>query len=163
MKIRTFLLLLLGASWVAMIFTIGFLLCLAITFDELKAGWGLLDRLESMEAGEIHGFYSYEYRYILCNVETSCLHEVAHWKDDNSDWISVSPEFQEAVDSFIASCTENKDTSYYCRTFIDFPGLNGNPLRRGYWGGHPEIYAKMYMNNFYYREPIPDIFLEFYH
>ena len=97
-----------------------------------------------------------------CTKEGTCIHEVGHWKDDKSDWISNTIEFQEAVDNFIMECTENRDTSSYCVKLVMFPGINGNELNEKGWGGYGELYAEMYVYNLYYKEPLPNIFIEFY-
>lgn len=86
-----------------------------------------------------------------------CLaHEIGHAIDYSNGNVSETKEFREAVDLSIEMLKD--DRSEYCswcfvaeQITAEFPGINGNPLRRsskGEWGGYKELYADLFAYGF---------------
>lgn len=125
--------------------------------------WVLTQR-ERMYTEGYNGFYLYGYDLILCGTEDGCLHETAHWIDENLDFPSKKEEFRTALDNFIKECERVEDIGtidYYCN-LQRFPGINNNELDENGWGGYTEAYAEMYIYNMFQKYPMPEIFIEFY-
>ena len=141
-------------------FILGFLFCLAITFEELKVGWGLLNGQERMRTTEVGGSYNSEYGWMICETELSCVHEIGHWKDDKKGKISNTPEFRQAINNFVISCAEGQDI--LCYILVRFPGISGNELAERGWGGYREVYATVYMLNVFENISLPNTLSEFY-
>ena len=87
---------------------------------------------------------------ILCTTEVSCLHEVAHHKDNLLGWPSQSDEWRLEVDAFLNLCSIGKE-HYFC-VIKNYPGVYGNDKvvfyipdeKVGEWGGYSENNAHIY-------------------
>lgn len=87
-------------------------------------------------------------------------HEVGHYIDQRNGWISNTHEFQrEVMDSLILlnSLPEGgeihwRGTAHWIATF---PGVNGNPLEGGTWGGYRELYAELHQVTYLIQIPPP--------
>lgn len=83
---------------------------------------------------------------ILCDDPGICFHELGHIKNDQLDNPSESPEFKKAIDDFLEWCIGGKRFwPTECEHLETFPGINGNELRFGFWGGYEELYADLFM------------------
>lgn len=129
--------------------------------DSFELGKQIVGLKERMHTGSWGGFYVGD-GVLLCRTEYACIHETGHWKDESLGWISTTPEFKKALDSYIAECIQTGDSgelSYYCN-LQRFPGIYGNPIDS--WGGYSEAYAEIYKYNVHSNYPLPRIFIEFY-
>lgn len=122
-------------------------------------GKNVLAHQKQMEEGSYTGFFLTKYDIILCNTESTCIHETGHWIDKYLGNISESVEFRQAIDTFILNC-EYKLTEY-CWLAL-FPGLNNNELNIDDWGGYNEAYATIYEYDMFLGYPMPQVFIEFY-
>ena len=91
---------------------------------------------------------------IFAKNELSALHEVGHLVDIQRG-ISMTAEFQSAVDSYLGEEWDGEDMVYYRLSFLFYQG-----------GGYGEVYAELYMMNIvsmnYELDPMPAIFRPFY-
>lgn len=110
------------------------------------------------------GVYNPVTGLIWCGSHDTCVHEVGHKLDDNSGWISHSPEFSEAVYLFVGSelIAHDTDSQSYklANTILRLPGVIS---WRGRWlDSQSEIYATIFMYSGGARENMPEIFRPFY-
>lgn len=85
-------------------------------------------------------------RIIFCDPTGICFHELGHAKDEQLDNPSQSPEFVKAVEGYLKWCKSGKRFwPTECEHLENFPGINGNGLRFGVWGGYDELYADLFM------------------
>lgn len=86
-------------------------------------------------------------KVIFCDPESVCFHELGHMKDKYLGYPSQSPEFKKAIDEYLEWCKGGKRFwPTECNHLENFPGINGNELRFGTWGGHEELYADLFMH-----------------
>ena len=86
---------------------------------------------------------------IFAKNELSALHEVGHLVDIQRG-ISMTAEFQSAVDSYLGEEWDGEDMVYYRLSFLFYQG-----------GGYGEVYAELYMMNIV-SDSKPTIFNQFY-
>ena len=96
-------------------------------------------------------------RIIVCDPTGTCYHELGHAKDVKLGYPSHSPEFKKAVDEYLEWCKKGKKVwPTECDHLENFPGINGNPLRYGAWGGYFELYADLFMLNVWDNLCVPE-------
>ena len=142
-----------------MVLLVGYFIGFMVSGEAFNIGNNILRQNREMASGGAGGFYNNEYRWIVCREESSCLHEVAHWKDAELDSISETPEFTQAIDELISNCSYK--LLEYC-WLVEFPGVGGNSPREDGWGDYSEAYATVYAYSLYYGTPIPRNLEEFY-
>lgn len=104
---------------------------------------------------EADNYYNYLIGHIYCQSKPTCLHEAAHKYDDESNMISKSKEWIQAVDNYrmtqFYTPQENKVAQAFGIMF--FPGVGSpripshniftNSFWQGGWGGYTELYAHL--------------------
>lgn len=82
---------------------------------------------------------------IVCDDPGTCFHELGHIKNWQLDNPSQSPEFKKAIDDYLEWCVGGKRFwPTECEHLETFPGINGNELVWGFWGGYEELYADLF-------------------
>lgn len=74
-------------------------------------------------------------------------HEIGHYIDYRNGEVSDSKEFREAVELTIQMYGETSLVSLCSgieQPIYRFPGINGNELLGGIWGGYSELYARLF-------------------
>lgn len=91
------------------------------------------------------GGYLFWGNIIFCDEEGICFHELGHVKNAQLDYPSESSEFQKAIEEYLEWCVGGRRFwPTECEHLETFPGINGNELRNGRWGGYEELYADLF-------------------
>lgn len=91
----------------------------------------------SIIPGQNNGMYNTVTRLYWCKTDSACLHEYAHWLDQEELWVSETEAFQEA---FLAWTSEA--SNYANAVELDELGLRASLLVGKPW---KEVYAEVYV------------------
>lgn len=125
---------------------VGFIFCLAC----------IVYTLQSFAEDKADGYLFWN-NIIVCGYPGTCFHELGHIKNDQLDNPSNSPKFKKAIDEYLEWCIGGKRFwPTECEHLETFPGINGNELARGFWGGYEELYADLFMYQTWHNLLVPD-------
>ena len=118
-----------------------------------------------------HGLYIPIVRVVLCDSQSTCIHENGHKIDEEHNWISTTKEWKVAVDNYRHNLIYNEPPwEEFDLRFFSFPGIGSDRIKCdwfqscfiGGWGGYSELYADVWKWNSGKIENVPIELREFY-